>query len=376
MKYLRIVVILITALPLTMSTINSAATTITEKHNIDYEIVMEGLANPWAIAFLPEGGMLITERRGTLRIVDSQGNLEPKPIAGLPAINEYRQGGLLDVALHPKYKENHWVYFSYSEPNGEYYGTTVSRGKLVGRRLEQLQTVFRMARKTSDTRHFGSRLVFDQQGHLFITLGDRGDRTRAQDLKDHAGSVIRINDDGTIPAQNPFTNKNGLLPEIYSYGHRNIQGAALHPESGKLWTHEHGPHGGDEINIPKSGANYGWPIISYGLNYRTLTTIGEGTHKQGLEQPVHYWVPSIAPSGMTFYTGDKFKNWKGNLFVGSLKFQQLVRLELDGETITHEERLLSGKLGRIRDVREGPDGLIYLLTDAENGKLVRLIPTK
>ncbi|MEW8562014.1 MAG: PQQ-dependent sugar dehydrogenase [Candidatus Thiodiazotropha sp.] len=376
MKDCRLFPTLFALLLLPISANTTAASVNTEKHSIEYETVVEGLANPWALAFLPEGGMLITERGGSLRMINSSGELESEPIKGLPAISEHRQGGLLDVVLHPDFKENRWVYLSYAERNGSSYGTTVSRGRLVGRKLEQLQTVFQMGRKTSAGRHFGSRLVFDSEGHLYITLGDRGDRPRAQDLNDHAGSVIRLYDDGSIPKQNPFSGKNGQLAEIYSYGHRNIQGAALHPVSGKLWTHEHGLQGGDEINITKPGANYGWPVITYGVNYVIGTKIGEGTHKTGMEQPVHVWIPSIAPSGMTFYNGGKFSNWKGNLFVGSLKFQQLVRLELKGERITHEERLLSGKLGRIRDVRQGPDGLIYLITDEENGKLIRLIPTK
>jgi glucose/arabinose dehydrogenase len=368
--------IAIAALLPALTTHSQAIPIDTEKHRIDFEVVAEGLANPWAVAFLPEGGMLITERGGKLRIINARGELEDNPIEGLPAIAEHGQGGLLDVVLHPDFKDNRWVYFSYAEADGNGYGTCVARGKLSGRKLQQLQTLFRMARKTPTRHHFGSRLVFDRQGHLYITLGDRGERPRAQDLNDHAGSVIRLNDDGSIPPDNPFFGKNNRLGEIYSYGHRNMQGAALHPESGKLWTHEHGPQGGDEINIPKPGANYGWPVITYGVNYVIGTKIGEGTHKEGMEQPIHYWVPSIAPSGMAFYTGDRFDKWKGNLFVGSLKFQQLVRLELDGERVTHEERLLSGKLGRIRDVRQGPDGLIYLLTDDANGRLIRLIPTE
>ena len=216
--------------------------------------------------------------------------------------------------------------------------------------------------------------MFDNQGYLFITLGDRGDKPRAQDLSDHAGSLIRLHDDGRVPQDNPFIDNHNARPEIYSYGHRNIQGAALHPSSGSLWIHEHGPQGGDEINIPQAGLNYGWPIITYGVNYVIGTKIGEGTHKAGMEQPVHTWVPSIAPSGMTFYTGEQFPLWKDNLFVGSLKFQQLVRLEIENNKIRHEERLLTDKLGRIRDVRQGPDGLLYLLTDERNGKLVKIFP--
>ncbi|MEW8050461.1 MAG: PQQ-dependent sugar dehydrogenase [Candidatus Thiodiazotropha sp.] len=366
--------IFLAALLLQLSTITSAGTITTEKQRLSYETVVEDLSNPWSLAFIPDGGMLISERSGTLRIVNTLGKLETKPIAGLPKINQHGQGGLLDVALHPNYEDNHWVYFSYAEREGKSYGTTVARGRLEGRRLEQVETIFRMTRKTTSRHHFGSRLVFDPEGYLYITLGDRGDRERAQDLNDHAGSVIRLNDDGSIPPQNPFYKSGSGLAEIYSYGHRNIQGAALHPKSGRLWTHEHGPQGGDEINIPDPGANHGWPVVTYGVNYVTGTKIGEGTKKAGMVQPIHYWVPSIAPSGMAFYTGDRFKNWKGDLFVGSLKFKQLVRLEVDGEKVTHEERLLTGELGRIRDVRQGPDGLIYLLTDANNGKLIRLFP--
>jgi glucose/arabinose dehydrogenase len=368
------ITIIFAVLLLPLSSSVSATSIATQKHSIGYEIVAEGLTRPWSVAFLPDGGMLISERHGTLRHVNTQGELEAEPIVGLPTIKEHGQGGLLDVVLHPNFKDNHWVYFSYAEPDGGTYGTTVARGRLEGRRFEQVQTIFRMGRKTKSRNHFGSRLVFDHQGYLYITLGDRGDRPRAQDLNDHAGSVIRLNDDGGIPTTNPFIKESSALKEIFSYGHRNIQGAALHPETGKLWTHEHGPHGGDEINIPDPGANYGWPVITYGLNYGSRTKIGEGTKKAGMVQPIYYWVPSIAPSGMTFYTGDKFGNWKGNLFVGSLKFQQLVRLELDGEKVTHEERLLTGTLGRIRDVRQGPDGFIYLLVDADNGKLIRLFP--
>jgi glucose/arabinose dehydrogenase len=368
------ITIILAVLLLPLSSIVSAASIATQKHSIGYEIVAEGLSHPWSVAFLPDGGMLISERRGTLRLVNTQGELEAEPIVGLPRIKEHGQGGLLDVVLHPKFKNNHWIYFSYTESDGRTYGTTVARGRLEGRHLEQVQTIFRMRKKTTSRRHFGSRLVFDHQGYLYITLGDRGDRPRAQDLNDHAGSVIRLNDDGSIPPENPFFEKSDALKEIFSYGHRNIQGAALHPQTGKLWTHEHGPQGGDEINIPAPGANHGWPVITYGVNYVSGTKIGEGTKKTGMVQPIHYWIPSIAPSGMAFYSGDKFNNWKGNLFVGSLKFQQLVRLELDGEKVTHEERLLTGTFGRIRDVRQGSDGFIYLLTDADNGKLIRLFP--
>ncbi|MEJ2453242.1 MAG: PQQ-dependent sugar dehydrogenase [Candidatus Thiodiazotropha sp.] len=345
-----------------------------EKERFSYQVLTAGLNHPWSLAFLPDGRMLVTERGGSLRMIDADGRLDPVPVAGLPLIHQYGQGGLLDVVLHPDFDKNHLIYFSYAEPGETGYGTAVARGRLEDHRLTQVEVIYRMARKSGTRQHFGSRLVFDREGHLFITQGERGNRMRAQDLNDHAGSLIRINDDGSIPKDNPFVERKDAQPEIYSYGHRNMQGAALNPGSGRLWTHEHGPQGGDEINIPEAGRNYGWPVITYGVNYVIGTQIGEGTHKSGMEQPIYYWVPSIAPSGMAFYNGDRFKHWKGDLFVGSLKFQLLVRLELKDDKIVHEERLLQGKLGRIRDVRQGPDGLLYLLTDEDNGKLIRLLP--
>lgn len=350
----------------------------TEKHEIDVEIIAQGLDHPWGMAFLPNGTILVTERSGQMRLLNPRNNKAAVYIKGLPDIQAHGQGGLLDVAIHPDFSNNHWVYFSYAEKSGSWlddkYGTSVARGKLVGNRLEDVEIIFRMSNKTDKSYHFGSRLVFDKQGYLFITLGDRGNRPRAQDLSDHAGSVIRIHDDGRVPSDNPFVGQTKSQPEIYSYGHRNIQGATLDPSTGELWTHEHGPQGGDELNKPEAGKNYGWPIITYGKNYGSGTSIGEGTHKQGMQQPLYYWVPSIAPSGMTFYTGDQFPQWKNNLFVGSLKFQLLVRLQLDGNTVVHEERMLQKKLGRIRDVTQGPDGNLYLLTDAGNGQLIRIIP--
>lgn len=333
----------------------------------------QGLEHPWSMAFLPDRRILITERPGRLRIFQN-GSLHPEPISGLPKIAAKGQGGLLDVILHPEYKKTGWIYFSYVAPGNRSMGTEVARARLVNHRLKDLEVIFRLARKTSESYHFGSRLLFDKNGYLYITIGDRGDRPRAQNLADHAGSVIRIHDDGSIPKDNPFSSQQGAKPEIYSYGHRNPQGIAMHPATGEVWIHEHGPQGGDELNIIHKGNNYGWPTITYGVNYVIGTSIGEGTHKQGMEQPHYYWVPSIAPSGMAFYSADKFTNWKGNLFIGSLKFQLLTRLELVGDQVVREERLLKGKLGRIRDVRVGPDGYLYLLTDAANGKMVRLEP--
>ena len=335
--------------------------------------VAENLQHPWGLAFLPDGRMLVTERPGRLRIIE-QGQLDPQPVSGLPEIAAGGQGGLLDITLHPKYSSNGWIYFSYVASGDGGKGTEVARARLDGNRLKDLQRLFRLHPKSGTQRHFGSRLLFDREGYLYITLGDRGERPRAQRLDDHAGSMIRLHDDGSVPPDNPFLSNKAALPEIYSYGHRNLQGIALHPLTGEVWTHEHGPQGGDELNIIRRGGNYGWPVITYGANYGTGTKIGEGTHKMGMLQPLHYWIPSIAPSGMAFYTGDKFPQWHGNLFAGSLKFQQLVRLVLQGSEVVREERLLTNKLGRIREVAAGPDGYLYLLVDAPNGSLVRLEP--
>ncbi len=347
---------------------------ISEQASFRIERLTSGLEHPWSLAFLPDGRFLVSERPGRLRMIAADGRLLAEPIQGLPTLREHGQGGLLDVVLHPKFATNRWVYLSYSEPGRDGFGTTVARGRLDGMQLHDTQVLFRLLPKSSDGRHFGGRLVFDRQGHLFITLGDRGKRQRAQDLGDYAGSLIRLNADGSIPADNPFLNHPKAQPEIYSYGHRNIQGASLHPTSGRLWTHEHGPQGGDEINLPEAGVNYGWPVITHGVNYGTGTRIGEGTAKPGMAEPLYHWIPSIAPSGMAFYSGDQFPAWNGDLFIGSLKFRLLVRLELNGQRVVNEERLLANVLGRIRDVRQGPDGLLYLLTDAKRGELVRLVP--
>ncbi len=336
--------------------------------------VTEGLEFPWGLAFLPDGRMLVTERPGRLRLVTADGRLDPKPVDGLPPIAAVGQGGLLDVALHPEFAKNGWIYLSYAAEGAGGYGTEVLRGRLDGHALRDVQVIFRMQPKSKPGHHFGSRLVFDRQGYLYITLGDRGEMERAQRLDDHAGSVIRLHDDGRVPADNPFVGKPDTKPEKFTLGNRNIQGAALHPQTGEVWAHEHGPQGGDEINIIRAGLNYGWPIITYGRNYVTGTKIGEGTSKPGMAQPLLYWTPSIAPSGMAFYTGNRFPQWRDNLFVGALAGQMLVRLQLDGERIVKQERLLENALGRIRDVRNGPDGLLYLLIDSSQGRIVRLEP--
>jgi glucose/arabinose dehydrogenase len=345
-----------------------------EEHPFRVARLVEGLDHPWSLAFMPDGRLLIAERAGRLRIVGKDFRLEPRAVAAVPAVAASGQGGLLDVALHPRFAENSLVYLSYAARGPGGTGTEVARGRLSGRTLENVQVIFRQDPKGSTGRHFGSRLVFDGKGYLFITLGDRGEQERAQKPDDHAGSVIRLHDDGRVPADNPFVGKPGWKPEKYTVGQRNMQGAALHPQTGALWTHEHGPQGGDEVNVIRAGANYGWPVITYGVNYVIGTRIGEGTHRAGMEQPLHYWVPSIAPSGLAFYTGERFPRWRGDMFVGGLVSQVLVRLKLEGEKVVREERLLPGVLGRIRDVRNGPDGYLYLLTDESSGVLARLEP--
>ncbi len=346
-----------------------------EKHAFNVNVLVQGLDHPWSMTWLPDGRMLVTERPGRLRIVSKDLKLDAKEIEGLPKIVVGGQGGLFEVAVHPSYKDNGWIYISYSGPGEGGHGTELMRAKLDGYRLVDQQVLFRLQPKTRSEHHFGGRIVFDGKGHVFLTLGERGDRDRAQRLDDHAGGVIRLNEDGSVPKDNPFVGRKDAKPEKYTYGNRNMQGAALHPKTGELWTHEHGPQGGDEVNVIRAGRNYGWPVITYGAEYGSGAKIGE-TQKAGMEQPLHYWVPSIAPSGMAFYEGDKFPNWRGNLLVGSLKFNLLARLELDGEKVTREERILKGAIGRIRDVRVGPDGYVYLLTDERRGVLARLEPVK
>jgi len=344
-----------------------------EEHAFRVVKLVQGLEHPWSVAFLPDGRMLVTERPGRLRVV-SAGKLDPQPVAGVPEVVAQGQGGLFDIVLHPRFSENSLVYFSYSGRGPGGSGTELARAKLAGQRLENVQVLFRQDPKGRSGLHFGGRIVFDRQGFVYLTLGERGEMQRAQRTDDHAGSVIRLHDDGRVPADNPFVGMAGWKPEKFDLGHRNQQGAALQPKTGLLWTHEHGPQGGDEVNVIRAGTNYGWPVITYGVNYVTGTKIGEGAQKEGMAQPIHYWVPSIAPSGMAFYEGDRFPRWKGDLFVGALKDRMLVRLKLDGEKVVKEERMLQGVLGRIRDVRAGPDGFIYLLTDESSGVLARLEP--
>ena len=343
-----------------------------ERHRFRLTVVASGLEHPWGLAFLPDGAMLVTERPGRLRVI-RDGVLDPTPVSGVPEVAAVGQGGLLDVALHPRFRDNRLVYLSYAGKGRGGAGTEVARGRLSEGRLEDLEILFAVRPKSRGGRHFGSRLVFDAQGRLYITAGERGDPDRAQDPGDAAGSVIRLTEDGGIPPDNPFVGRAGARPEIFSIGHRNPQGLARHPETGRIWEVEHGPRGGDEVNVIEAGVNYGWPVITYGMSYAGFP-IGEGSEKPGMAQPVTYWVPSISPSGMAFYTGAAFPAWRGNLFVGALSGRLLVRLELDGERVVHEERLLEELGERIRDVRQGPDGLLYLLTDAPDGALLRLEP--
>lgn len=341
------------------------------------ETVATGLRNPWGLQFLPDGRLLVTERPGQLRLVAKDGTLS-EPIAGLPAVYARGQGGLLDVALAPDFAETGTIYFSYAEPrDGHQNGTTVAKAKLVlegsSGKLENVAPVFRQQPSVASQLHFGSRIVFKGDGTMFITTGDRGStRDQAQNAGVHLGKVIRLNLDGSVPADNPKLE--GWAPEVWSIGHRNIQGAALHPETGALWTVEHGARGGDELNRPEKGKNYGWPVITYGRDY-TFLSIGEGTAKEGMEQPVYYWDPSIATLGLAFYTAELFPDWKGNAFVGGLNGSQLARLVLKDGAVVMEEKLLQDLDERIRDVRSGPDGALWVLTDdAKDGKILRLTP--
>jgi glucose/arabinose dehydrogenase len=342
---------------------------------LSVETVAAGLDHPWGLAFLPGGGYLVTERPGRMRAVSAEGKLSP-PIHGVPAVATGGQGGLLDVALSPDFASTRLVFWTFSEPRDGGNGTSVARGRLSEdlTRLDDVKVIFRQMPTWKSSMHFGSRIAFAPDGNLFVTLGERFvAREKAQDLGTHLGKIVRIRPDGTAPPDNPFVGKAGALPEIWTYGHRNPQGLVIHPQTGRLWEIEHGARGGDEINLPQPGRNYGWPVISYGGNYDG-TKIGEGTSKPGMEQPIYFWDPSIAPSGAAFVTSDRFPKWQGNLLVGALAGQMLVRLEIAGEEVRREERLLRGLNERIRDVRQGPDGYIYLLTDNPKGRILRLKP--
>lgn len=349
----------------------------------DYRVVtvVDGLEVPWSIAFLPGGDMLVTERPGRLRIV-RDGALLPDPVAGVPEVLAQGQGGLLDVVLHPDFSSNRLIYLSYSKPyaDGEGATTAVVRGRFENDRLNDVEEIFEAVSRGRG--HYGSRLAFDADGYLYVTVGDRQAPPRgdleahpAQDLSNNHGTVNRIHDDGRIPDDNPFVGQDGVRPEIWTYGHRNAQGLAIDPETGDVWINEHGPQGGDEVNLLQPGANYGWPVVGFGVNYRSGSAIHEGTHRDGMEQPAHVWIPSIGVSGMMIYSGDRFPEWRGSIFSGGLSGEQLSRLKMDGREVVVEETLYYG-MGRIRDVRQGPDGYIYLAVEARDGltPIVRLEP--
>ena len=345
-------------------------------------VVAHGLVNPWGLAFLPDGRMLVTERPGRMRIVATDGKLGP-PLPGLPAVVAEGQGGLLDVVLDPRFASNRLVYWAYSEAadgadSGN--GTAVARARLDGERgaerLADVQVIFRQAPKVASKLHFGARLAFANDGRLFVTLGDRFSRKDdAQVLDNHLGKIVRIEADGRVPTDNPLVGRPGAKPEIWSWGHRNVQAAAIHPVTGELWTTEHGPQGGDELNRVLPGRNHGWPVITYGRNYGLGTKIGDGTERADVVAPAAHWVPtSIAPSGMAFLTSDRYPGWKGQLFIGSLRGQSLIRIELANNAVVKQERLLQTLNERIRDVRQGPDGYLYLLTDNADGRILRVMP--
>ena len=335
--------------------------------------VVSGLQNAWAMAFLPDGRLLITEKSGALRIATADGRLSA-PLAGLPALSVGGQCGLLDVVLDPSFATNQRFFFTFAEPGEDGNSTAVGSARLVADQLQDVRTIFSQKPKMRSQHHCGSRIVFDRSGHLLVGLGDRfSGKEEAQNLANHIGKVIRIDVDGKAPADNPFIGRAGAAPELFSIGHRNIQGAALHPLTGELWASEHGPQGGDEINRVQGGRNHGWPLLTYGRNYGTGTRIGEEGPKAGFEAPLRHWVPtSVAPSGLAFLTSDRYPGWKGSLFMGTLRGQALIRLTLDGNRISAEERLLEDLGERVRDVRQGPDGWLYVLTDGSKGRVLRI----
>ena len=375
---MRISILGCTALLLTGVTASHAQTFRSSAGNLAVETIAGGLVHPWGLAFLPDGRMLVTERPGRMRIVTRDGKLSPA-LEGVPKVFASGQGGLLDVVLDRDFARNRTIYFCYAEPADGGARTALARARLNEKetpRLDEVKVIFQQEGPLSRGNHFGCRIAQAPDGNLFLTQGDHFTyRDDAQNLANHIGKIVRIKPDGSVPDDNPFVARRGAKPEIWSYGHRNSQGAAINPASGKLWMHEHGPRGGDEINIPQAGKNYGWPVIGYGIDYNGAK-IHEGTHKPGMEQPIKQWTPVIAASGMAFYRGTLFPAWKGNLFIGGLTTQILVRLELDGEKVVKEERLLREVGERIRDVREGPDGALYLLTDSTAGRVLRVSPAK
>jgi glucose/arabinose dehydrogenase len=356
-----------------------------QKLNVAFDVVTvtEGLVSPWGLVFLPDGRMLVTEKPGRLRVVSADGKQISEPVSGLPMVDARGQGGLLDVALDPAFQKNQLIYWSYAEPGQGVNNTAVARGKFVdgaAPKVENAQVIYHQAPSLNSTLHFGGRLVFNRDGTLFITQGDRSiteGRMQAQKMDSLLGKIVRLNPDGSIPKDNPFAGKEGVRPEIWSYGHRNVQAAVLHPATGELWEVEHGTRGGDEVNIARKGKDYGWPTIAYGIEYQGGPITGNITQQAGMEQPVYYWDPNIAPSGMMFYTGKLFPAWQNSLFIGGLASTNLVRLSVKDDRVVGEERLLQDlqpARDRFRDVRQGPDGAIYLLTDNAKGRILKLVP--
>ncbi|QEW06382.1 PQQ-dependent sugar dehydrogenase [Nitrincola iocasae] len=348
----------------------------TQEYRLKLEVVAEGLSHPWSIAFLPSGGQLVTERDGRLRLIQ-QDQLHPDPIAGVPDVAATGQGGLLDVVLHPDYENNQLIYLSYADATAEGLTTRVMRARLQNHALHDAEVIFEALPRSSAGHHFGGRMVFDQAGFLYLSVGDRGERARAQQGDDHAGSIVRLHDDGSVPADNPFVENPAVRDELYTLGNRNPQGITVHPQTGEVWSSEHGPRGGDEINRIMAGMNYGWPEVTYGVNY-IGTTITEHTELPGMVSPLLHWTPSIAPSGITFYTGDDFPAWQGQLFNGALKDRLISRVSVTYEQgeyqLQEEERFLQGFGQRIRDIRQSPDGVLWILTDETRGQVVRLRP--
>ncbi|MFW5823522.1 MAG: PQQ-dependent sugar dehydrogenase [Marinobacter sp.] len=343
-----------------------------EQADFKVETVVSGLEHPWALAFLPDGDQLVTERAGRLRVIED-GELREQPVDGVPEVAAQGQGGLLDVLLHPDFENNRLLFISYAHRNDQGMTTRIARAEYRDHSLEKLEVIFEAEPRSGATRHFAGPMVIPDDGHLYLTVGDRGEMDRAQDFGDDAGAVHRITIAGETPDNNPFRNRESARATLFTKGNRNIQGMTLHPETGEIWSHEHGPRGGDEINVIEAGTNYGWPEITYGIDYDG-TEITDRTEKEGMAQPLHYWDPSIAPSGMAFYTGEDFPQWQGDLFVGALKMEKLVRLELDGREVTEEEDLLTGLGERIRAVEMGPDGDLWLLTDSSDGEVLRIRP--
>ncbi|WP_417452529.1 PQQ-dependent sugar dehydrogenase [Kiloniella sp.] len=343
-----------------------------EKEIFELELLVDGLDHPWGMVFLPDKTLLITEREKGLKLYHDN-TLHDVSLSDFPEVRARGQGGLLDITIHPEFKQNQLIYFTYSHPLKKGSTTALARAKFINRELIDPKTIFIADTGSTTSKHYGSRIEFDRNGDLFMTIGDRGNRDNAQKLNSHAGKVLRLNDQGGPANDAPFSETDNALPEIFSYGHRNPQGLTRHPETGEMWASEHGPRGGDEINRLQVGVNYGWPVITYGKEY-ILGSIGEGTHHPDMAQPVHQWTPSIAPAGITFYSADAFANWKGNLFTTALKFKLLVRQEIKDNKVVHEERLLTEEVGRIRAIEQGPDGFLYILTDANNGALYRLKP--